>query len=128
MHARVVDGEVVESGPLPISWTWPDGSTTSDLDRLGPEDHARAGWYPVTEERPTPGTGQTWGDPVFTVGAGTVTAVYPLVGVVRTPDPVAALAGIVDALSGITPTSTMSQVRTALIAVHAASSAATPGP
>jgi hypothetical protein len=44
------------------------------------------------------------------------------------PDPTEVLAGIAGATAAITGSSTMAQVRTALIAVHAASSAATPGP
>lgn len=70
-YAKVENGEVVEIGPEPDSWTNPDGSTTSTPEGVGtdPTVLKKAGYLPVEDryEQGTPGAPQEYGPPTFEV-------------------------------------------------------------
>ena len=115
-YAHVIDGQIVAVG-LPSSWRWTDGSTTSGFDTLPDEDLARAGWLPVTEDRPPLGDGEQYGEPSYTVDGDTVTATYPTVTAAPpapTVDPTAVLAAVGASLAAIPANATSTQMRSTL--------------
>lgn len=55
-YANIKDGEVVttvsDREQLPVMWTWPDGSMTSNFNTMSDEELAEAGWFPVLDDQP----------------------------------------------------------------------------
>lgn len=77
-YAYVVAGTVQSTGNIPQTWRLLDGRWCSGFD-LRPDLWQAQGWLPLTENRPAVTSAQTYGTPVFTVGASAVTADYPVV-------------------------------------------------
>lgn len=74
MHALVEDGKVIEVGVLPSTWQRSDGTTVSGYDTLPSDEHAKDGWLPFDDQRPALAKHEVWGETVYTVANGRVTA------------------------------------------------------
>lgn len=74
---RFIDANTIQ--PVPQTYTWPDGTTTSNFHLSPPDVLARAGFLPLIEgARPTPDATTFVGPPTYTTDGTTVTSTYPL--------------------------------------------------
>lgn len=77
-YVRFVDANTVQQAPP--TWTWPDGSTTSNFPQSDPTVLASAGFLPYVDGTPpTPDATTVVGPPTYTTDGTTVTSTYPLV-------------------------------------------------
>ena len=68
-----------EIQPVPQTWRWPDGTTTSNFPLSPPEVLAAAGFLPLVEGAvPTPSSTQVVAPPTYTSNGSTVTSTYTL--------------------------------------------------
>lgn len=80
---RLIDANTIQQAPP--TWTWPDGSTTSNFPQSDPAVLASAGFLPLIEGKaPTPDAATVVGPPTYTTDGTTVTSTYALA-----PKPVA---------------------------------------
>ena len=74
---RLIDANTIQQAPP--TWTWPDGSTTSNFPQSDPAVLASAGFLPLIEGKaPTPDAATVVGPPTYTTDGTTVTSTYPL--------------------------------------------------
>ena len=77
MYVRFIDAATIQQAPP--TWTWPDGSTTSNFPQSDPAVLASAGFLPLIEGKaPTPDAATVVGPPTYTTDGTTVTSTYPL--------------------------------------------------
>lgn len=76
-YVRFIDAATIQQAPP--TWTWPDGSTTSNFPQSDPAVLASAGFLPLIEGKaPTPDAATVVGPPTYTTDGTTVTSTYPL--------------------------------------------------
>lgn len=76
-YVRFIDANTVQ--PVPQTYTWPDGTTTSNFHLSPPDVLARAGFLPLIEgARPTPDATTFVGPPTYTSDGTKVTSTYAL--------------------------------------------------
>ena len=122
MYAHVTEG-VVDRFGLPDTWRRDDGSTVSGYHFTDPADLAADGWLPLVEDRPDLGPNEMHGQPTYTVADGQVTATYQVEPVPTAPAEITladVAAALRDPLANLTPSSSSTTVRTAILNQRAA--------
>lgn len=77
-YVRFIDAATIQQAPP--TWTWPDGSTTSNFPQSDPATLAAAGFLPYVDgAQPTPDATTVVGPPTYSSDGTTVTSTYPLV-------------------------------------------------
>ena len=77
-YVRLIDANTIQ--PAPPTWTWPDGSTTSNFPQSDPATLAAAGFLPYVDGTPpTPDATTVVGPPTYSTDGTTVTSTYALI-------------------------------------------------
>lgn len=77
-YVRFIDANTIQ--PAPPTWTWPDGSTTSNFPQSDPATLAAAGFLPYVDGTPpTPDATTIVGPPTYTSDGAKVTSTYALI-------------------------------------------------
>jgi len=75
---RLIDANTIQQAPP--TWTWPDGSTTSNFPQSDPATLAAAGFLPYVDGTPpTPDATTVVGPPTYSTDGTTVTSTYALI-------------------------------------------------
>ena len=75
---RLIDANTIQQAPP--TWTWPDGSTTSNFPQSDPATLAAAGFLPYVDgTQPTPDASTVVGPPTYSTDGTTVTSTYALI-------------------------------------------------
>lgn len=78
MHALIENGQIVKISNLPTSWNLKDGRSVSGFNLWPTQDILTEGWFPIIEQRAALGPDQHYGNPVYTIRANDVLAMYPV--------------------------------------------------
>lgn len=77
-YVRLIDANTIQ--PVPPTWTWPDGSTTSNFPQSDPATLAAAGFLPYVDgAQPTPDATTIVGPPTYSSDGTKVTSTYALI-------------------------------------------------
>ena len=77
-YVRFIDANTIQQAPP--TWTWPDGSTTSNFPQSDPATLAAAGFLPYVDGiPPTPDASTIVGPPTYSSDGTKVTSTYALV-------------------------------------------------